>query len=145
MTVLKGAFLIIISIFFLSGCNTLGVGVQGSGSDQKGPHQNGENQKQYKKGPPPHAPAHGYRHKHHDGNSLEYDNKIGAYVVLNFPETYFRNNLYIRLSTDGKWLVSITLEGGWRLAVGGEVPYRLIESKYQKNQKNKKPKKEKWN
>ena len=124
--------LITIGLFLFSGCQTLNVGVQGLGA----PHKT----KYKKKGPPPHAPAHGYRHKHHRGHNLVFDSGIGAYVVLNVPETYFGNNLYMRLSTDGKWMVSTTLEGGWRIAAGNEVPHKL---KAHKEKKHKKPQKKK--
>ena len=33
-------------------------------------------------GPPPHAPAHGYRHKHPDGVELVYKSNIGGYAVV---------------------------------------------------------------
>ena len=133
MKYLNIALIISICLLFLSGCNTLGVGVQGPGPAPS-------KKKYHKPGPPPHAPAHGYRHKHHRGHDLEYNSNAGAYLVLNIPETYFGNNLYIRLSTYGKWLVSSTLEGGWRVAVGNEVPYKLKEYKGKK----KKSKKGKW-
>ncbi|MBU1341920.1 MAG: hypothetical protein KKE44_18585 [Proteobacteria bacterium] len=134
MKYFKILLIIFFGVFFLSGCNTLGVGIQGPGAPPP--------EKTYHKpGPPPHAPAHGYRHKHHDGHDLEYDSRIGAYIVVNIPETYFGNNLYIRLSTDGKWLVSTTLKGGWRIAVGNEVPERLKENKGKNKKKN--PKKDK--
>jgi hypothetical protein len=128
MKYLNIAIIISICLFFLSGCNTLGVSVQspGSGYSKKTHH---------KHGPPPHAPAHGYRHKHQDGHEFEYDSQAGAYIVLNMPETYFGNNLYIRLSTYGDWMVSTTLKGGWRVAVGNEVPYSLKEYKGKKKSK----------
>lgn len=120
------ALLLFFGLFFLSGCNTMGVGVQGPSAPPR--------EKSYHKpGPPPHAPAHGYRHKNPDGYELEYDSRIDAYVVVNIPETYFGNNWYIRLSTDGRWLVSATLEGGWRVAFGNEVPYKLREYKETNN------------
>jgi hypothetical protein len=123
-----------ICLFFFTGCNTLGVGIQGPGSNQS-------HKTYHKPGPPPHAPAHGYRHKHHDGHNLEYDSKKGAYIVLNVPETYFGNNLYIRLSSRGDWMVSTTLQGGWRVAIGNEVPHKL--KKYKGKKKGKKHKKNK--
>ena len=129
MKYLNSVLIITICLFFLSGCNTLGVvGIQGPGSGHS-------NKTYHKSGPPPHAPAHGYRHKHQNRHELEYDSKAGAYIVLNVPETYFGNNLYIRLSTYGDWMVSTTLEGGWRVAVGNEVPYRLREYKGKKKWK----------
>ena len=67
--------------------------------------------------------------KYLNGYEIEYDSRAGAYIVLNVPETYFGNNLYMRLSTYGGWMVSTRLERGWRVAVGNEVPYRLREYK----------------
>jgi len=136
MNFFKICLVISIGIFVLTGCNTLGYGIKGPGaSSPKAKYQ--------KPGPPPHAPAHGYRHKHHGQNELIYDSKIGAYIVLNIPETYFGNNLYIRMSTDGRWLVSATSEGGWRVAVGNEVPYKLKADKKKKKAKKGKAHKKK--
>lgn len=129
------ALVISFGFFPLTGCNTLGVGIHGPGTSHTG-------RTYHKQGPPPHAPAHGYRHKQHHGHDLVYDSGIDAYIVLNVPETYFGNDLYIRLSTDGRWLVSAALDGGWRLAMGNEVPYKLRESK-EKNRTFKKGKKHK--
>ncbi|WDP90168.1 MAG: hypothetical protein HUN04_10825 [Desulfobacter sp.] len=93
-------------------------------------------------GPPPHAPAHGYRHKH-QGHTLEYHQREGAYVVVNIPGTYFLDGLYMRLAESGRWYVSATLQGGWRLAAGNEVPQKLKAYK-KKSKKQKKPKKKKY-
>ena len=98
----------------LSGCTATNVDIHAQGGPQY-----------QKPGPPPHAPAHGYRHKNHEGHELEYNSKISVYAVVNLPETYFGNNLYIRMSSNGTWLVSTTLRGGWRPAAHGEVPYSL--------------------
>ncbi len=136
MKYFKIVLVISFGFFFLTGCNTLGVGVQGPGPAPP-PHK-----VKYKRhGPPPHAPAHGYRHKHYRGHELEYDSGIGAYIVVNVPETYFGNDLYLRLSTDGSWMVSAVLEGGWRVAVGNEVPYKLREYKKKQYKHKKKHKK----
>ncbi len=90
-------------------------------------------------GPPPHAPAHGYRHKHHDGYELEYNATLGVYVVLRVPDIYFGNNLYIRMSSDGRWLVSATIGDGWRPAAAYEIPPKL--KAYKEKGKHKKKKK----
>lgn len=145
MKFLLTASIVLLSSFFFFGCNTLGVGIQAPGAPTHKAKYN-------KPGPPPHAPAHGYRHKHRHGHEMKYDSNIGAYVVLNIPQTYFGNNLYIRMSTDGRWIVSATLEGGWRIAAGNEVPPKLkghkgkkshpkYNKKSEKHKKNKKYKK----
>ena len=48
-------------------------------------------------GPPPHAPAHGYRHKHQHGVELVYSSELGVYVVVGFPNHYFSEGHYFRL------------------------------------------------
>ncbi|MFH2093490.1 MAG: hypothetical protein ABIJ31_14115 [Pseudomonadota bacterium] len=127
---------VFVALFFLIGCNVLDV-------NQPGPPETRHNTEYQKKGPPPHAPAHGYRHKNQHGHEMEYNSDAGAYVVLNLPETYFGNNLYIRVSADGTWMVSATLEGGWRIALGHEVPLQLKAYQQKKNGKNNKSKKHK--
>lgn len=118
-----------VACVFILSCNTMGVGVQA--------HVPPEKQKHKKKGPPPHAPAHGYRHQHR-GHDLDYDSSIGAYVVINVPDTYFHQSLYIRLSTDGRWMVSADLNNGWRVETGTEIPHRLKQQKeYEYKQKHK--------
>ena len=81
-----------------------------------------------KHGPPPHAPAHGYRHKHDDGVELEFNNSIGAYVVVDVSNLYFHNNLFIRYYGDG-WQVAVRLDGPWRVAKPSEVPSKLKKGK----------------
>jgi hypothetical protein len=94
--------------------------------------------------PPPHAPAHGHRHKHRHGTELEFDTGIGAYVVANVTGTYFFNDLYIRLASDGRWTVAAHLNSSWRVALKGEVPHKLKEKKGKKHPgKGKKEKKKK--
>lgn len=131
----KNIFGLLTLMLYLTGCQTIGgVAVQRPGNHPPPPPS------EYKKhGPPPHAPAHGYRHKHQDGHELEYDSKIGAYIVVNVPDTYFGNDLYLRMSSDGTWMVSATLEGGWRVALTSEIPPKM---RYHKHKK--KDKKNKW-
>lgn len=64
-------------------------------------------------GPPPQAPAHGYRHKHPDGVVLVYSSDIGAYVVSGYPDVYFHKYGYYRLH-DGAWQESFCIDGPWR-------------------------------
>lgn len=112
-------------VFVLTGCGAVGV------------HATVPADKNQKGGPPPHAPAHGYRHKH-QGHDLDYDVKIGVYMVVNVPDTYFYDDLYIRLSSDGRWMVSARLNHGWRPAASHEIPLRLKHYKeYEFKKKNK--------
>lgn len=116
---MKGLKLAVLALIlvFLSGCNSFYAGVSGP--------EGGKYQKKEKRhGPPPHAPAHGYRYKH-QGHDLEFHARSGVYWVLNVPETYFHKGLYIRISSDGRWFVSAHLDRGWRIAAGSEVPESL--------------------
>lgn len=129
-------------LFFLSGCMMM----DSQDRYHSGHHSNAP---YYKPGPPPHAPAHGYRHKHYDGHDLEYDSTLGVYIVLRDADTYFSNNVYIRMSLDGTWLVSSSLDTGWHLAAGNEIPYKLKKYKESNRKdrpgKNKAHKKNKYN
>lgn len=136
---LKAICIVFTAAIFLTGCQTLGSVIVKS----PGHHQPPPPSKYKKHGPPPHAPAHGYRHKHHDGHELEYDSKIGAYIVINIPDTYFGNDLYLRMSTDGTWMVSATLESGWRVALTSEVPPKMRYHKHKDKNKHHKHKKHK--
>lgn len=77
-------------------------------------------------GPPPHAPAHGYRHKHQtDDVELVFDSHRGVYVVVDFPNHYFLDGLYFRFSDSG-WFVSSSIAGDWKAAKDDQVPPRLL-------------------
>jgi hypothetical protein len=72
-------------------------------------------------GPPPHAPAHGYRHKHHQGVNLVYDAEIGVYLVMGHDHCYFHKDSFYRF-TNGSWEVSVGIDGKWRTIPGKKVP-----------------------
>lgn len=71
-------------------------------------------------GPPPHAPAHGYRHKHRDGAELVYKSGIGVYVVVGHSEHYYYRDKYYRLE-NGSWEASLHIDGKW-----APVPYKKL-------------------
>ena len=79
-------------------------------------------------GPPPHAPAHGHRHKRHDTSgmqvSLQFDSGLGVYVVLGHRDHYWSGDRYFRWSGE-HWEVSTALAGGWSVVVRGDVPHSL--------------------
>lgn len=85
-----------------------------------------------KPGPPPHAPAHGYRRKHR-GVELVYDSGRGIYVVIDFPNHYYFKGHYYRLGEiqgEIQWEVGVNLEGPWGFISYGELPKGLrIEKK----------------
>lgn len=80
-----------------------------------------------KHGPPPHAPAHGYRHKQENGMELEFDSGLGVYLVVNHPEVYFHNAIYLRFF-NGNWIVSVRFDGPWGSAQESQIPAKLKES-----------------
>ena len=72
-------------------------------------------------GPPAHAPAHGYRRKHIDGVELVFESSIGLYVVVGYPDHYYHDGYYYRLS-GGLWEMSLKLDGGWKFASEKSLP-----------------------
>ena len=79
-------------------------------------------------GPPPHAPAHGYRHKHREGVDLVYNAEVGAYSVVGHDHCYFHEESFYRL-TNGSWEVSVEISGKWRTIPNKKVPLGL-QKKY---------------
>ncbi len=64
-------------------------------------------------GPPPHAPAHGYRSKHRHGANLVYDAALGVYVVAGLRYHYFHDGHFYRFH-GGIWQVGVHPKGPWR-------------------------------
>ena len=114
-TILSAVILICMSLMLVS-CSSFSIGA-GSGRKYERKH-----------GPPPHAPAHGYRHKHR-GAELVYDSGRGIYVVIDFPNHYYFKGHYYRLG-EAQWEVGVNLEGPWGFISYGELPKGLrIEKK----------------
>ena len=76
-------------------------------------------------GPPPHAPAHGYRYKH-QGHDVVYDSKLGVYVVVGLQNYYFYDNYYYR-HDDNHWYYSPYLDKDWRDYKEGKLPPGLAK------------------
>jgi hypothetical protein len=77
-----------------------------------------------KHGPPPHAPAHGYRCKHrhgHDDVELRYDSSVQVYVVVGRRDHYFIDDYYFRV-TDGGWYSCRSVSGPWVRCSVDRVP-----------------------
>lgn len=72
-------------------------------------------------GPPPHAPAHGYRAQHRDGVVLVYNSGQGVYKVSGLPDIYFKDGFFFQLSGD-QWRISAHVKGPWETATEGSVP-----------------------
>lgn len=79
----------------------------------------------YRNGPPPHAPAHGYRHKHH-GHDLVYDSRLGVYIVVGIPEHYYFDGHYYRYNQD-HWYISKDLDRGWKSYREKDLPRKFAE------------------
>jgi hypothetical protein len=86
-----------------------------------------------KKGPPPHAPAHGYRHKHGDGVVLVFESSLGVYVVSGHKDLYFHKDRYYRLHKS-KWQSSGHIEGPWRKSPSNKIPQGLQKNVAETNQ-----------
>ena len=116
---MKFKFLLMIILicvpFILISCRSISIGTR---SERK--H---ENKPVFKPGPPPHAPAHGYRRKY-QGVELVYDSGRGIYVVIDFPNHYYFKGHYYRLG-ENQWEVSVSLEGPWEFILYGELPEGL--------------------
>lgn len=86
-------------------------------------------------GPPPWAPAHGYRHKQyrayqsHEGSvELVFDGELGVYAVVGFPNYYWWNGSYLRISGD-QWMTAVYLDAAWAPCPVDRVPSRLRTAK----------------
>jgi len=74
-------------------------------------------------GPPPHAPAHGYRHKH-QGVELAYDSGLGVYVAVELPNHfYFKGHYYRQRET--QWEIGVHVDGPWEVVVEESLPKGL--------------------
>jgi hypothetical protein len=83
----------------------------------------------YRGGPPPHAPAHGYRAKHQRHNMV-YDSRLGAYIVLGYDDHYYNDGWYFRYR-DGLWQINADLrDRDWRDVDHYRVPEGLRYSKH---------------
>jgi len=78
-----------------------------------------------KNGPPPHAPAHGYRHKHGDV-VLVYEKSLEVYVVDDYPGYYFEANIFYR-QIEGAWQTSSSVHGPWKKVKVKKLPPGLRE------------------
>ena len=92
-------------------------------------HRHGEGVATKKNGgPPPHAPAHGYRHKHRtDGVELAFESVSGVYIVIGFPRHYYLDERYFRIRT-GTWQVSTSIDGAWKTIGMTDVPLGVVSA-----------------
>ena len=95
---------VLVTALTLSGCLAVSVGGK--------PHRG--------HGPPPHAPAHGYRH-HHQGAALAFDSELGVYVVLGYSGLFYSEGRFLRAHA-GSWQVSSRLGGPWSSCSFSSLP-----------------------
>ena len=88
----------------------------------------------HQQGPPAHAPAHGYRHKHQSGSEFRFDSHLGVYIVLGHTELYFHDGLFVRIHS-GIWQVSASLNGPWKPKTTEWVPPGLRSKHHAKKSK----------
>ena len=88
----------------------------------------------YGYGPPPHAPAHGYRAKYNQ-HDLVYDARLGVYVVVGFHDHYYHDGNYYRHNRDG-WHYSPHFDRDWRPYNYRDLPPGLAK-KYSYNDRSK--------
>lgn len=94
-------------------------------------------------GPPPHAPAHGYRHKH-QGVVLVFERDLDVYRVESHSGYYFYGSYFYRVNGGG-WQASLGISGPWRNVPDYRLPGKLLDHHYaqadkkhwKKNHKNK--------
>lgn len=91
----------------------------------------------YSVGPPPHAPAHGYRHKHAHGVELVYDAHLGVYVVAGYTNYYYRDRDFFRFHNE-HWQVSASIDGPWKASSNFKLPKGFKEQKVAKKNGHKK-------
>lgn len=79
-------------------------------------------------GPPPHAPAHGYRQRHRrSGVDLVFDTGLGVYVVAGLGYYFFSEKFY--RWRNNAWQISVNIDGPWIRADDYAVPRRLFKSR----------------
>ena len=106
-----------------------GVVVHDGDQDQDGGHRHG---------PPPHAPAHGYRARH-ENCDLVYDSGLGVYTVVGHHGCYYRDSRYYR--RDGStWMISNSIRGPWRTTTIAAVPNGLVAEREKSEHSHKKDK-----
>ena len=74
-------------------------------------------------GPPPHAPAHGYRQKH-QGVELVYDSGRGVYVVVELPNHFYFGGHYYRHG-ETQWEIGVHVDGPWEVVAEESLPKGL--------------------
>lgn len=120
-------------IFGLTACETNDYGYKVVvAKNPDGRHDRGEvhyPEAHHRHGPPPHAPAHGYRYKYERDNvDLVYDQGLGVYVVVGHTGLYYQDGFYFRYAGDN-WEMSVGIgeRAHWQSAPSRSVPPGLAK------------------
>lgn len=114
---LYAMLIILASVLVLAGCS-VGVGYHSGGTTVAVAHEG------HRHGPPPHAPAHGYR-RNADGVILVYEASLGVYIVRDYRNNYYWEGHYYRCDHGSSWEVSVGIEGPWRRISVHRIPRGL--------------------
>ncbi|MFB0554382.1 MAG: hypothetical protein ACETWQ_13840 [Phycisphaerae bacterium] len=87
-------------------------------------------------GPPPHAPAHGHRHKLPSEVKVTFDTDCGVYIVVGLDRHFWLDGRYYRFY-NGQWELSMSIDSGWR-AVDVETLPPGLRGKYKTKHVSKK-------
>ncbi len=112
-------------LLMLVSCSSFSIGM-GSGRRHRAKH-----------GPPPHAPAHGYRQKH-QGVELVYDSGRGVYVVIDLPSHYYFKGLYYRRG-EIQWEAGVNIDGPWEFVSEDAMPKGLRAKEKGKGKSKERP------
>jgi hypothetical protein len=90
-------------------------------------------------GPPPWAPAHGYRRKHQrayqshpDTVDMVFDSGLGVYVVVGIPNYYYWDGVYLRIDAGNRWYRAPYLDARWDPCPPDALPGYLREKSIKK-------------
>lgn len=83
-------------------------------------------------GPPPHAPAHGYRAKTQDGLELVYRSDYGVYEVAGRSDYYYSDGLIYHKDSLG-WIIGSSVDGPWTSVKEAQIPPGLRSDNQGKN------------
>ncbi|MCF7825676.1 MAG: hypothetical protein K9N29_03415 [Candidatus Marinimicrobia bacterium] len=77
-----------------------------------------------KKGPPSHAPAHGYRKKNRHGMEMTFDSNLGIYIMMSYPSYYYWDGTYYRINNN-QWESSKDVKKHWKKINKQKLPKGL--------------------
>jgi len=70
----------------------------------------------------------GVIYQHSDGIEMRYNARLGVYDVINMPNMYFHNQLYLHFANQ-VWVVASQFDGPWLAAKPAQIPKSLAKAK----------------